>query len=74
MKTKHDRKLQCDYCEFIGKNLSGLKAHVRKKYTTVKKCKCFTCDFSCETHSELVTHNDIYYYSHRQCLNKNHEK
>ena len=51
-----------------------MKAHMTKKHTIVKKFKCFTCDLSCETHSELVTHNDIYWYSHRQCLNCNHEK
>jgi uncharacterized phosphosugar-binding protein len=30
MKTKHERNLKCDYCEFIGKNITGLKAHMRK--------------------------------------------
>ena len=73
MKTKHERNLKCEYCEFIGKPMSGLKAHMTKKQTIVKKFKCFTCDFSCETHSELVTHNAIW-YSHRHCLNKNHEQ
>ena len=74
MKTNHEKKLKCDYCDFIGKTSSGLKAHMTKKHTIVKKFKCFTCDFSCETHSELVTHSDIYWYSHRQCLDRNHEK
>ena len=35
---------------------------------------CFTCDFTCETYSDLVEHNDTYYYSHRQTLRKEYEK
>ena len=49
------------------------KIHFHKKYSSVT-FKCFTCYFTCETYSELVEHNDIYYYSHRQKLNKEYEK
>ena len=49
------------------------------RYISIKKhsaaiFNCFTCNFTCETHSELVEHNDIYYYSHRITLNKEYEK
>ena len=75
LRNKHEKKEpKCDYCEFIGKTSSGLKAHLTKMHTGVKKFKCFTCDFCCETKVELVTHNDIYWYSHRQCLNRDHER
>ena len=75
LRNKHEKKeLKCDYCEFIGKTSSGLKAHLTKMHTGVKKFNCFTCDFCCETKVELVTHNDIYWYSHRQCLNRDHER
>ena len=36
--------------------------------------RCFSCDFTCENKMELNEHNEKYYYSHRQVLNKNHEK
>ena len=55
MKTENGHKLKCDYCGFIGQTSSGLRAHMTKKHTIVKTCKCFTCDFSCETHRELVS-------------------
>ena len=35
-------------------------------FTGKHKFKCWTCDFSCETKSELTTHNDIYWDSHRR--------
>ena len=30
--------------------------------------------FCCATKVELVSHNDKYWYSHRKCLNRDHEK
>ena len=63
----------CNLCEFVPKNKFGLKIHFHKKHSTAK-FKCFTCDFTCETHRELVEHNDRYYYSHRITLNKDNEK
>ena len=36
--------------------------------------KCFTCDFTCENHDDLVEHSDKYYYSHRVTLRKEYEK
>ena len=74
MRNKHEKTLKCDYCEFVGKTLSGLKAHITKMHTGLKKFKCCTCNFCCETKSELVSHNDLYRYSNRQCLNSNNEK
>ena len=38
------------------------------------KFKCFTCDFTCESHSDLVENKEKHYYSYRQNLNKDHEK
>ena len=64
---------KCSLCEFKAKNKFGLKIHFHKKHSTAK-FKCFTCDFTCESHDELIPHNDKYYYSHRQVLNKNYEK
>ena len=66
-------ELKCNLCEFVGKNKFGLKIHFHKKHSSAK-FKCFTCDFTCMSHSELVEHNDRYYYSHRITLNKEHEK
>ena len=74
MRNKHEKTLKCDYCEFLGKTCSGLKAHITKMHTGVKKFKCQTCNFCCETNSECVSHNDVYQYSQRQCFNSNHEK
>ena len=36
--------------------------------------RCFTHDFTCENKTELNEHNEKYYYSHGQVLNKNYEK
>ena len=64
---------KCKICEFVVKNKFGLKIHYHKKHSTAT-FNCFTCNFTCETHSELVNHNDKYYYSHRITLNKDYEK
>ena len=66
-------EIKCNLCDFVAKNKFGLKIHFHKKHSTAQ-FKCFTCDFTCESHSELVEHNEKYYYSHRQKLNKDHEK
>ena len=66
-------EVKCSLCEFVAKNRFGLKIHFHKKHSTAK-FKCFTCDFTCESHDDLLDHNEKYYYSHRQTLNKNYEK
>ena len=66
-------EIKCDLCEFVAKNKFGLRIHFHKKHSTAK-FNCFTCDFTCESHSELVEHNDRYYHSHRITLNKDYEK
>ena len=71
--TGNTVEVKCNLCDFVAKNKFGLKIHFHKKHSTAK-FKCFTCDFTCETHSELVDHNDRYYYSHRITLNKENEK
>ena len=71
--SKPSDEIKCSLCEFTSKNKFGLKIHFHKKHSTAK-FKCFTCDFTCESHDELIPHNDKYYYSHRQVLNKNYEK
>ena len=71
--SRPDDDLKCSLCEFTAKNKFGLKIHFHKKHSTAK-FKCFTCDFICESHDDLVEHSDKYYYSHRQALNKNYEK
>ena len=53
----------------MAKNKFGLKIHIHKKHSTAT----FNC-FTCETYSELVGHNDTYYYSHRITLRKEYEK
>ena len=65
--------LKCSLCEFTGKNKFGLKIHFHKKHSTAK-FKCFTCDFTCESYSDLMDHNEKYPYSHRQVLDKSYEK
>ena len=62
-------EIKCDHCDFVAKNKFGLKIHIHKKHSTAR-FNCFTCDFQCETHSDLVEHNDNYYYSHRITLNR----
>ena len=71
--SKTSDEIKCSLCEFTAKNKFGLKIHFHKKHSTAK-FKCFTCDFTCESHDDLIPHNDKYYYSHRQVLNKNYEK
>ena len=66
-------EIKCDLCDFVAKNKFGLKIHFHKKHSSAR-FNCFTCNFTCETHSELAEHNDIYYYSHRITLNKEYEK
>ena len=56
---------KCEQCDFVAKNEQGLKVHIKAKHTEKKKFKCWVCDFSSETKSELTDHNDIYYDSHR---------
>ena len=71
--TGNSAEIKCTLCEFVAKNKFGLKIHFHKKHSTAK-FRCFTCDFTCESHSDLVDHNDKYYYSHRITLNKDYEK
>ena len=71
--SKPADEVKCSLCEFVAKNRFGLKIHFHKKHSTAK-FKCFTCDFTCESHSDLQDHNEKYYYSHRQVLNKYYEK
>ena len=68
-----NKEIKCNLCDFVAKNKFGLKIHFHKKHSTAK-FRCFTCDFTCESHGDLVDHNEKYYYSHRQNLNKDHEK
>ena len=60
-----DLNNKCSDCDFIAKNIQGLKVHIKAKHTAPLKFKCFVCDFSSATKSELTEHNDIYYDSHR---------
>ena len=65
--------LKCSMCDFVGKNKFGLKIHHHKKHLTAT-FNCDTCDFTCESYTDLVEHNDTYYHSHRRRLNKENEK
>ena len=65
--------IKCKMCEFTAINKFGLKIHIHKEHSTAK-FKCFTCDFTCENHDDLVEHSDKYYYSHRVTLRKEYEK
>ena len=71
--TPHTGEVKCEFCDFVAKNKFGLKIHIHKKHSTAT-FNCFTCDFTCETYSDLVEHNDTYYYSHRITLRKEYEK
>ena len=68
-----NEEFKCNVCDFVGKNKFGLKIHFHKKHSTAT-FNCFTCDFTCESYSDLCEHNEKYYYSHRQVLNKDYEK
>ena len=68
-----NEEFKCNVCDFVAKNKFGLKIHFHKKHSTAT-FKCFTCDFTCENYSDLCEHNEKYYYSHRQVLNKDYEK
>ena len=68
-----NEEFKCNVCDFVGKNKFGLKIHYHKKHSTAT-FNCFTCDFTCESYSDLCEHNEKYYYSHRQVLNKDYEK
>ena len=67
MDTSPENQIEnkCEQCDFIAKNDQGLKVHIKAKHTEKKKFKCWVCDFSSETKSELTDHNDIYWDSHR---------
>ena len=65
--------VKCNLCEFVANNKFGLKIHIHKKHSTAK-FKCFTCNFTCENHNDLVEHSDKYFYSHRVTLKKEYEK
>ena len=71
--SNNSEENKCPACDFIAKNRFGLKIHFHKKHS-MARFKCFTCDFTCENKTELNEHNERYYYSHRQVLNKNYEK
>ena len=65
---------KCEKCDFIAKNEQGLKIHIKAKHTEPQKFKCYICDFSSGTKAELTEHNDVYWYSHRMCLNPRRKK
>ena len=71
--SNNSEEIKCEVCDFTAKNKFGLKIHFHKKHS-MARFKCFSCDFTCENKMELNEHNEKYYYSHRQVLNKNHEK
>ena len=58
----------------VAKDDDGLKVHNRSKHTEQNKTKCWKCDFTCATKSDLTTHNDKYYYSHRMSMNSYHKR
>ena len=53
---------------------TNVKLQSRLTVQSKSKFKCFTCDFTCMSHGELVEYNDRYSYSHRITLNKDNEK
>ena len=65
---------KCDECGFDAENDHVLKVHRKAKHTEPEKFKCFKCDFSAPTKSELTDHNDVYWDSHRMCLNPRRKK
>ena len=66
--------IKCSDCDFIAKNSQGLKVHIKAKHTATLKFKCFVCDFTSATKSELTEHNDVYYDSHRMTFYPNKKK
>ena len=36
---KHEyHKLKCEYCDFVGKSIGGLKTHTRRMHSTATNC------------------------------------
>ena len=68
-RTEEIEKNKCEKCEIVAKNEVRIKA----KHTEHNKIKCRKCDFTCKTKSELTTHNDTYYYSHRMSYYPHHK-
>ena len=48
---------QCDLCDFIAKNIKGLKIHKRSKHTKALKFKCDECDFETNNKKLYNDHN-----------------
>ena len=50
VKKSHESSLQCEYCDFIAKNVSGLKTHIRRMHTRQQKLyTCQYCTFTSKT-------------------------
>ena len=73
-KVSHIVETKCKECDFVAKNELGLKVHIKAKHTEPERFKCFKCDFSASTKSDLTDHNDVYWYSHRMCLDSRRKR
>lgn len=61
----HEKNLNCEYCKFIGKNVGGLRIHIRRMHSFkngLKECKF--CTFTSKTDSDLKTHVKKYNTTH----------
>ena len=48
-------EMQCDMCDFVAKNIRGLKIHKTSKHTKAMKFKCEVCSF--ETNSKKLNND-----------------
>ena len=70
-----NQKLRCDYCEFVGKNIGGLKTHTRRMHSNATNCfSCEFCTFTAKTEREVKEHTSKWNMTHSGIdFNENYE-
>ena len=58
-------KLKCEYCDFVGKSIGGLKTHTRRMHNTATNCYlCEFCTFTAKTKNEVKEHTTKWNITH----------
>ena len=68
--------LICDYCEFVGKNVGGLKTHTRRMHSNATNCfSCEFCTYTAKTEREVKEHTGKWNITHSYIdFNENYEE
>ena len=68
--------LRCDYCEFVGKNIGGLKTHTRRMHSNATNCfSCEICTYTANTEREVKEHTVKWNITHSDIdFNENYEE